>query len=275
MLALDCSQLDLNGSVTWHLSYGTPIPPRNPLSSEGVALALLPLPSPTPTLVSPAGSGGASVKGGERTGSATTALSPRGSLVETSVVNPSSLSESEAEERVVIAYGGYNGKYQGAVSVMKVPSQPLTAAVAPTEPLAPLTLPSASNKTAPVSAPPSGDDIKMLKVQLEAAQRDTEAALKEAAAAKEGAGHELVLLRKQIINLQHSLDEANKGWEESKGALMKEREKNLRVEAEIAELKTKLARAIEVEKEVEAMRRVMSEADAAKAKGLWGYISGS
>lgn len=241
MLALNLSELDLNGSVTWHLSYGSPIPPRNPLSSEGVGLALLPPPSPTLTLVSPSSVGGA--KGDEKTKSAVDLISN--------------------EERVVIAFGGYNGKYQGTVSVMKVSTKPLTI---PT-PLEPQVM-------APLTA--SVDDVKALRVRLEAAQRDTEAALKEVSAAKAEGGHELSLLRKQISSLQQSLDEATKGWEEAKGALMREREKNLRVEAQVAELKQKLAKAAEIEKENESLRRLMSEADAAKSKaGIWGYISGN
>ena len=268
MLALDLSELDLTGSVTWHLSYGSPIPPRNPLSSEGVGLALLPSPSPTPTLISPATSVGA--KGEGRKGSG--AISPKKSLTDA----PSTKSELDLgsdvhEERVVIAFGGYNGKYQGAVSVIKVPTKPLTSY----EPQAPAAA-AASVKTATLAKPVSVDEVASLKTRLEAAQRDTEAALKEASAAKAEGGHELSLLRKQISTLQHSLEEASKGLEETKGALMREREKNLRVEAEVAELKTKLARAAEVEKEVESLRRVVNEADAAKNKaGIWGYISGS
>ena len=108
------------------------------------------------------------------------------------------------------------------------------------------------------------------------ARRDAEAALREAASSKESSGHELALLRKDLNKAHASLEEATRGQEEAKRALVREREKVMKLEAEVAELNKRLGAAVELQKEVESLRRTIKEAEA-KAKnsgGVWGYLSG-
>ncbi|GAX78252.1 hypothetical protein CEUSTIGMA_g5694.t1 [Chlamydomonas eustigma] len=293
MLALDLTHIQ-SGRVSWHVVASIPI--RDPLSSEGVSLALLPsIPSPG---------------------------ADSSAITESSTPKP-----DEKQHEVLISFGGYNGKYHNAVSVIKVPtvihseerteiasgrsrtedesqkptSKPTVpstsssktettadkataaAAAAATKPGSlPLAASSATSVapgaiTAPSPPPPSthAEVISDLKVQLVAARRDAEAALREAAGAKEAAGHELVLLRKELNKAHVSLAEAIKGLEESKQSLSKERQKVMKLEAEIAELNKKLGAAAELQKEVESLRRMVKEAEAKKAtSGVWGYLSG-
>lgn len=241
MLALDLKNIE-SGTVSW--SSVASIPIRDPLSSEGISLAVI-----------------------------ATAASPE---------------PGQPQEYVVLSFGGYNGKYQNSVSVIKLPD---------CVPAAPLDVkaetnsaPKTGKKSAPVPAlaapaapaapplPPPVTDAQLLaetRTQLEAALRDTEAALKEAAGAKENAGHELALLRKQLNTAHASLADAQKDTDNLKLSLSREREKVMKLEAEIAELKKKLGVAAELQKEVESLRRTVQEAESKKSSGgVWGYISG-
>ena len=268
MLALDLSGLS-SGSVSWHSVASIPI--RDPLSSEGISLALLPAPAPL--------SGG----GGALPGA-----------------------DSSPLEYVLLSFGGYNGKYQNAVSVIKVrdfmpqqqqllapkssgtegESTPSEAAAAPSQPGSVTAAPAAAaagskKQPAPAAAaakPPPKSDAQLvpeLRTQLEGARRDAEAALREAASAKEGAGHELALLRSDLNKAHTALAEAGKGWEGAKQGLARERERVMKLEAEVAELNKRLGAAAELQKEVEALRRYVKEAEAKKGSaGVWGYLSG-
>ena len=151
---------------------------------------------------------------------------------------------------------------------------PVSQSNASAEPVA--KTPKPPQAAAPAAKPPSDAQvISDLRAQLEAAKRDAEAALREAASAKESAGHELVLLRKDLNKAHASLAEANKGLEDAKVSLSREREKVMKLEAEAAELQKKLGAASELQKEVEALRRVVKETEAKKGSGgVWGYISG-
>ncbi|GFH31368.1 ACB domain-containing protein, partial [Haematococcus lacustris] len=105
-----------------------------------------------------------------------------------------------------------------------------------------------------------GNNIK----ELAAAQKQAEVAVSEAAAAKEGAAHELALLRKQLATCQAQLDMAARAVEEARGASQRESSRVMRLEAEAAELQRRLA--------------VQEAAEAAAKKGsggLWGFIAGS
>ena len=100
--------------------------------------------------------------------------------------------------------------------------------------------------------------------------------MREAASAKESAGHELALLRKDLNKAHAFSEEASRGHEETKRSLVREREKVMKLEAEVAELNKRLGAAAELQKEVESLRRVVKEAEV-KAKnnaGVWGYLSG-
>ena len=266
MLALDLSGLS-SGSVSWHSVASIPI--RDPLSSEGISLALLPAPAPL--------SGGGALPG----------------------------ADSSPLEYVLLSFGGYNGKYQNAVSVIKVrdfipqkqkllapkssgtEGEPtlLEAAEAPSRSGSASAAPAAAaagskKQPAPAAAakPPAKSDAQLvpeLRTQLEGARRDAEAALREAASAKEGAGHELALLRSDLNKAHTALAEASKGWEGAKQGLARERERVMKLEAEVAELNKRLGAAAELQKEVEALRRYVKEAEAKKGSaGVWGYLSG-
>ncbi|GLC41365.1 hypothetical protein PLESTB_001019800 [Pleodorina starrii] len=271
LLAADLSGLPATGTVTWHVV--TSVALRDPLSSEGISLVALP------------------------------------------------------GERVLVAFGGYNGKYQNAVSLFRAPegSAALLAgtlaaaavaveeakgklangnAAAAAEPAAEpaADVPPAAGKKAaepaaaalpakaaappPLPVDPAAElrqQVSELKAQLEGARHEAETAIRESAAAKESAGHELALLRKQLTAAQASLAEANKALEDTRGSLGAEQSKVLKLEAQVAELQAKLGQLGELERELEKYRRAAREAAekeaAAAAKkgggGFWGYIAGS
>ncbi|KAG2425945.1 hypothetical protein HXX76_013318 [Chlamydomonas incerta] len=296
LLAVDLAALPTSNTLTWHVVTSVAI--RDPLSSEGISLVMLP------------------------------------------------------EPRVLVAFGGYNGKYQNAVSLFRAPmgsaallagplasaasaveerkaAQAAAAPAAATEqpaapakppkangaapvaagnkaPAAPVVVPPAAAAAAPaagggkasgaLSAAPSAEvgaaatsaalvselrqQVAELKGQLEGARREAESAIRESAAAKEGAAHELALLRKQLATAQGSLAEANKALEETRAALGSEQAKVLKLEAQSAELQAKLGSMAELERELDKYRRAAreaaeKEAAAKKSSGLWGYIAGS
>jgi hypothetical protein len=183
-------------------------PPRDPLSSEGIALVLLPQPA----------------------GSAP----------------------------VLLAIGGYNGKYHNTVSVLRAPALPaahqdtmdaitsssssVPAPAAEDAPAAPgdsngdasgsqriaangKVVVIASGPTAAAAAPAAAavvsepvvsevqklrSEVERLTGELARAHADTEAAVSSAAAAKAGGAHELALLRKQLATSQAALETASK-----------------------------------------------------------------
>jgi hypothetical protein len=133
--------------------------------------------------------------------------------------------------RSLVAFGGYNGKYHNTVSVFKVgvtpPAQEEAAAGgkegAPSRAssASPAVLvvgssgaPAGSALARAASAPKPVVEVYELKSQLEAARREAEAALRAASAAKEGAAHELALMRKELSSTQAALAEAERGKEE-------------------------------------------------------------
>lgn len=190
LLAADLSQLAASGTVTWHVVASVAL--RDPLSSEGIALVALPA------------------------------------------------------ERVLLAFGGYNGKYQSAISIFRAPegaaallSGPVAAAAARVEESKAAAAEGkgpagvgeagktaeAGGKQQPAAAAAAAAPVVLsaeqqaaelqrqvaeFKAQLEGARKDAESAIREAAAAKEGAAHELSLLRKQVTSTQGALADANK-----------------------------------------------------------------
>ncbi|GIL58353.1 hypothetical protein Vafri_13410 [Volvox africanus] len=264
LLAADLSELPESGTVTWHVVSSVAL--RDPLSSEGISLVVIP------------------------------------------------------GERVLVAFGGYNGKYQGAVSLFRAPegsaallagalaaaaeaveskaraklangSAAVAAAAAAEIPAVPdagkkAADPAAAGKVAPPPLPadPLADlrlQVSELRVQLEGARQEAETAIRESAAAKESAAHELALLRKQLTTAQSSLAESNKALEDARANLGAEQSKVLKLEAQVAELQAKLGQLGELERELDKYRRAAREAaekEAAAKKGgggFWGYIAGS
>ncbi|KXZ49410.1 hypothetical protein GPECTOR_21g636 [Gonium pectorale] len=263
LLAADLARLAEGGGVTWHVV--TSVALRDPLSSEGISLVVLP------------------------------------------------------KERVLCAFGGYNGKYQNAVSLFRAPEGSAALLAGPTAVAATnvesrkATEASATARgsdkgkaaaasagkaaeaaparpakpAAPaVPAPPTDaaviadlrQQVAELKAQLEGARREAEGAIRESVAAKEGAAHELAVLRKQLATAQAALAEANKALEESRAALGAEQSKVLKLEAQSAEMQAKLSqvRAAKEAAEKEAAKAAAEREAAAKkgGGGLWGYIAG-
>lgn len=220
-----------------------------------------------------------------------------------------------APARVMVAFGGYNGKYQNAVSLFRAPTGSAAllagvsgaaapadgsaaangakangaaaappAAAAPKQPSEAAAAAAAPAAPAPApprpSAEPAVAELKLtiseLKAQLEGARKEAESAIREAAAAKDGAAHELTLMRKQLNGAQQALNDSGKALEDAREALAAEQTKVLKLEAHISELQAKLGQMGELEKELEKYRRQQKEAEAKKAAaGIWGYIAGT
>ncbi|EFJ47063.1 hypothetical protein VOLCADRAFT_121032 [Volvox carteri f. nagariensis] len=229
LLAADLSGLPASGTVTWHVV--TSVALRDPLSSEGISLVVLP------------------------------------------------------SDRVLVAFGGYNGKYQNTVNLFRAP-EGSAALLAGTLAAAAEAVEEAKAKLANGGAPDGSAaaelrlQVSELRAQLEGARSEAETAIRESAAAKESAAHELALLRKQLTAAQASLAESNKALEDTRSNLSAEQSKVLKLEAQVAELQAKLGQLGELEREMEKYRRAAREAaekEAASKKGggFWGYIAGS
>eukprot|EP00197_Chlamydomonas_leiostraca_P012843 CAMPEP_0202861700 /NCGR_PEP_ID=MMETSP1391-20130828/3008_1 /ASSEMBLY_ACC=CAM_ASM_000867 /TAXON_ID=1034604 /ORGANISM="Chlamydomonas leiostraca, Strain SAG 11-49" /LENGTH=760 /DNA_ID=CAMNT_0049541129 /DNA_START=57 /DNA_END=2339 /DNA_ORIENTATION=- len=259
--------------LMWHSLSSTP--PRDALSSEGVSLLVLQHPQ------------GEASSGGSAAGNGGSVAPP-------------------TKGGVLLAFGGYNGKYNNMASVLRTPvtmapllTDAATAPAATAKPAATAAAakpaaaaPAAAAKEAPkpnaqqaqaaaaaAAAADKEKQIAELKAALENARKDAEAAVREAAAAKDSSAQELALLRKQAATAQAQLETAQKGLEDARAALAKESARVLRLEAQLAEAQRGLAAAAEERKELEALRRQAKEAAEAAAKkgsgGLWGYIAGS
>eukprot|EP00955_Chlamydomonas_euryale_P021782 229897-Chlamydomonas_euryale.AAC.15 len=239
MLALDLRGLTAGAPLEWRVVAS--VDTRDPLSSEGAALVALP----------PDGGGDGSP--------------------------------------TLLSFGGYNGKYHNTLSMMaaveELPQLPAAAARAG-EPAKGVALPATSMlhneqpppgaataptaqgaaKGAPASASGKATSVEEavveaatdMKSKLEAALKATEDAVRDAAAAKESASRELLALRGQLGEAITKAERAGKERDEAKAALTREREKAMKLEVEIAELRKKLGDAGELQKEVEALRRCAS-----------------
>ncbi|MEW5304949.1 MAG: hypothetical protein WDW36_007522 [Sanguina aurantia] len=125
------------------------------------------------------------------------------------------------------------------------------------------------------------DPVPVLRAALEVARREAEVAIRESAAAKEGAAAELALMRKQLMGTQAQLTDVTRGLESTRAtlgaALSSEQSKVLRLEAEAAEAGKKLQEMAELSKELEKYQKAEKEAEAKKnssSGGLWGFIAG-
>ncbi|MEW5319575.1 MAG: hypothetical protein WDW38_010720 [Sanguina aurantia] len=125
------------------------------------------------------------------------------------------------------------------------------------------------------------DPVPGLRAALEVARREAEVAIRESAAAKEGAAAELALMRKQLMGTQAQLTDVTRALESTRStlgaALSSEQSKVLRLEAEAAEAGKKLQEMAELSKELEKYQKAEKEAEAKKTSssgGLWGFIAG-
>lgn len=119
--------------LMWHALASTP--PRDPLSSEGISLLVLQHPLPAATAAT-AGSH-----------SAPAATAGHGSSANGSSASAAS-GATAGKGGVLLAFGGYNGKYTNAVSVLRVPP---SLAAAPEAPVVHKT-PAASAQAKPAAA---------------------------------------------------------------------------------------------------------------------------
>lgn len=222
----------------------------------------------------------------------------------------------------LVSFGGYNGKYhqevhlfrpggissrsaattakhvlQQAVDTVKQPLQSLMEAAIPKSPqgsqAAQEQQRAPQSPTAPARPPPGpsqpkaaagSSDMARLQAELEQAQRRAEAATAEAAAAKETAGHELALMRRQLAHAQSALAAAEKEAEgagaraeEAQQALAAEQGRAFKLEAQVAELRQALSRTSDLERELERARNALQQMEASTKKGggLFSYITGA
>mmetsp|Transcript_31138 Transcript_31138/g.69212 ORF Transcript_31138/g.69212 Transcript_31138/m.69212 type:complete len:720 (-) Transcript_31138:447-2606(-) len=276
MLALDLRNLG-SGPLAWHSVAS--IPPRDPLSSEGISLVAVPAQLPGGELRSVLLAFGGYNGKYQNVASVMRAPAHLPQLAE-------AVSKQSAGGASGASPSGKAGKAEAAPTaapVTEAPTAQEAGAKASTAPAAATAATAAAavapawsgSSSAAVADGAAVAAVAELRVALEAARRDAEGALREAASAKESAGHELALLRKQLSAAHSALAEAQKGWEDAKAALAKESAKVLKLQAEAAEMQRQLAAVQELEKEVEAYRRAAKEAESKKGSGgLWGYIAG-
>ncbi|KAK9844326.1 hypothetical protein WJX74_000823 [Apatococcus lobatus] len=120
-------------------------------------------------------------------------------------------------------------------------------------------------------------EAKQLDRRIEGALGEVEAARREAATAKEAAGHELALMRRQLASAQSAHAAAAREVEGLKAELAAEQAKKFEMEVQRSEMQRRLQHTDDLQKELDSYRRMMSDAQA-KGKsngGLWGYISGA
>lgn len=190
----------------------------------------------------------------------------------------------------LLAFGGYNGKYQQGVSVFApgpaaaaaAPSAPGSAAPPAKQPsasAATLTTTTSNGSTAAAAAkankaalppPPPPMDVPALLKQLDAAKQSANAAMADA-----------VTLKNQLTAAQGSIQDLEAACEAANSALQAEVANKLRLEAQIAEMRRQVSEAAALEREVERLKRQVAEMEAAASKkaasssgGLFGYIMG-
>ncbi|KAK9868001.1 hypothetical protein WJX84_010049 [Apatococcus fuscideae] len=130
---------------------------------------------------------------------------------------------------------------------------------------------------AAASKPAPKTEQKPMERRTEGALGEVEAARREAATAKEAAGHELALMRRQLASAQSAHAASTKEVEALRAELAAEQAKKFEMEVERSEMHRKLQQTDDLQKELDSYRRMMNEAQA-KGKtngGIWGYISGA
>lgn len=95
---------------------------------------------------------------------------------------------------------------------------------------------------------------------------------KNAATAKEASAQELGIMRRQLVSAQTMLREKEAALAQTKQQLAVEQSKTFKLEAELAEMKSKLELMADLEKELE-MYRKQGELRG-KTGGIWGWVAG-
>lgn len=147
----------------------------------------------------------------------------------------------------LVSFGGYNGKYHNAIHVYRPEGYVVV-------------------KPPNARGPPYRENGRSDEKEASGAQ--------DAAALREATSHEMSIMRRQLESAQAALAAAEKVAEGAKEALENEEARALRLEVEVAELKTALTRMGELEKELSKYRARETE-ETSRKPGLWGFISGA
>ncbi|KAL3133889.1 hypothetical protein ABBQ32_008347 [Trebouxia sp. C0010 RCD-2024] len=100
----------------------------------------------------------------------------------------------------------------------------------------------------------SDPEIKRLQDELQSALNEVKSVEREAEVAKEAAGTELVLMRRQLTSCQAALVEAEQRVSDAEAQLSDEQAKTMSLEVTLAELQQRLSKMEELEKELEHHR---------------------
>ncbi|KAI8475739.1 MAG: hypothetical protein J3K34DRAFT_480381 [Monoraphidium minutum] len=199
---------------------------------------------------------------------------------------------------LLVAFGGYNGKYHNSVSVYKLPGGPTppppppaaAADDAPQEQRRSASGDAGGERQASAAAPlpqqqqqanGGGESLlrdlavqrEMLKRELSEVRASAAEAAAEGAAGREAAAAELGLLRRQLAAAQGALGDAEKSLEDARHQLSAEQARTLKLEATVAELNERLGQVGDLERELARYRQM--ESDGKKGSGIWGYIAGN
>lgn len=186
-----------------------------------------------------------------------------GTIPERSYLASEGMSLASMDEAgILVAFGGYNGRYSNAVSLFR-----------PKEDPPPMTLSAGSE----ISGRDNGRDTTPAvggEGKLEALQAKLDAAMKNAAAAKEASVNELAIMRRQLTSAHSMLQEKDAQLTQTKQQLTESETKAFKLEAELAEARNKLVKMEELEKELEVYRRQKQEVGSGKTGGIWGWVAG-
>jgi len=173
---------------------------------------------------------------------------------------------SVEDANVLVAFGGYNGRYSHAVSLFRPKNE---------TPVHEYSLESELSSHLDSGTPKAANQGKNdgANQQLQRLQSKLDAVNKNAAAAKEAASQELALMRRQLVSTQAMLQEKDAALNQSKEQLSQQQAKTFRLEAEVAELRNKLDKVAELEKELKMYRQKQQVAGNTTG-GLWGWVAG-
>ncbi|CAO2836704.1 unnamed protein product [Amaranthus hypochondriacus] len=198
-------------------------------------------------------------------------------------------------EDTLVAFGGYNGRYNNEVNVLK-PSHKSTLQTKMVETLVPDSM-SAVNNATNASEVDAGKDGRIREIVMDNIDG-------EKVKSKDGGVHSLTALKKENEELESELSQEKlqnqklkqeiveaenrnadlvKELQSVRGQLAAEQSRCFKLEVDVAELRQKLQTMEQLEKELELLRRqkAASEQAALNAKqkqgsgGVWGWLAGT
>ncbi|KAL7084001.1 hypothetical protein ACP275_14G198300 [Erythranthe tilingii] len=209
---------------------------------------------------------------------------------------------SYSGEDILVSFGGYNGRYNNEVNVLK-PSHKSTLQPKMTETLVPDSVSAVQNVTNPTRDGDSelemGQEGKTRKIatdnidaepQIIKAEETKERLLAALKAEKEELELSLTKEKTQTLKLKQELTEAEtrhtdmyKELQSVRGQLAAEQSRCFKLEVDVAELRQKLQNMETLQKELEILQRqkAASEQAAQNAKekqssgGVWGWLAGT